>query len=73
MVRLTFTDERGNVKNLGESDKPAELFECMMNHAHRLFLHPTCALPGNLSDPKSSYIVGQTRNGCRYMMENIDE
>lgn len=71
MVRLTFTDERGNVKNLGESDKPAELFECMMNHARRLFIHPTCALPGNLSDPKSSYIVGQTRNGCRYMMENI--
>lgn len=72
MVRLTFTDEHGNVKNLGESDKPAELFECMMNHARRLFIHPTCALPGNLSDPQSCYIVGQTRNGCRYMMENID-
>lgn len=72
MVRLTFTDEKKQVKILGESDKPAELFECMMNHARRLFIHPTCALPGDLSDPKSSYIVGQTKNGCRYEMENID-
>lgn len=71
MVRLTFTDEKKQVKILGESDKPAELFECMMNHARRLFIHPTCALPGDLSDPKSSYIVGQTKNGCRYEMTNI--
>lgn len=71
MVRLTFTDEKKQVKVLGESEDPAELFMCMINHARRLFIHPTCALPGNLSDPRSSYIVGQTKNGCQYMMENI--
>lgn len=71
MVRLTFTDEKKQVKVLGDSEDPAELFMCMMNHARRLFIHPTCALPGNLSEPKSSYIVGQTKNGCRYEMTNI--
>ena len=71
MVRLTFTDEKKNVKILGESEDTAELFNCMIAHAKRLFIHPTCAFPGNLSEPKSSYIVGQTRNGCRYEMENV--
>lgn len=71
MVRLTFTDEKKQTKVLGESDSTAELFECMMNHARRLFIHPTCSLPGNMSDPHAKYIVGQTRNGCIYEMENV--
>lgn len=71
MLRLTFTDEKKNVKILGESDDQAELYNCMINHARRLFIHPTCSLPGNLTDPKASYIVGQTKNGCKYLMENI--
>lgn len=71
MIRLTFTDAKGQAKTLGESDDAAELFSCMMNHARRLFIHPTCSLPGNLSDPKASYTVGQTKDGCRYEMTNI--
>lgn len=71
MVRLTFTDEKKQTKILGEAESPAELFMCMYNHAKRLFIHPTCSLPGNMSDPHACYIVGQTKNGCQYMMENI--
>lgn len=73
MVRLIFTDEKKQQKILGESEDVAELFSCMVAHSRRLFIHPTCSLPGNLSDPHSSYIVGQTRNGCTYLMENVDE
>lgn len=73
MIRLTFTDEKKQVKVLGESNDAAELFMCMYNHAKRLFIHPTCSLPGNLSDPQSKYIVGQTKTGCTYEMENIGD
>lgn len=71
MIRLTFTDEKKQTKVLGEAEDVGELYVCMVNHARRLFIHPTCSLPGNLSDPKASYIVGQTKNGCTYLMENI--
>lgn len=71
MIRLTFVDEKKNVKILGEDESPAELYNSMIAHARRLFIHPTCSLPGNLTDPKASYVVGQTKNGCKYLMENI--
>lgn len=71
MIRLTFTDAKGQVKNLGEANDASELFMCMMNHAKRLFIHPTCTFPGNLSDPQAKYTVGYTKDGCRYEMENI--
>lgn len=71
MIRLTFVDERKQVKILGEAETPEELYSCIYEHAKRLFIHPTITAPGSLQAPHSRYTVGQTKNGCFYEMENI--
>ena len=71
MIRLTFTDERKQVKTLGEAETAEELYACLYAHAKRLFLHPTLVMPGNLQAPHSRFTVGQTKSGCAYEMENI--
>lgn len=74
MLRLTFTDAKKQTKVIGESNDAGELYNALYNHAKRLFIHPTIALPPmGINDPKASYIVGQTKDGCHYMLENIGE
>lgn len=73
MLRLTFTDSKKQTKILGDAEGVGELYQCLYNHAKRLFLHPTICAPGNLTDPRACYIVGQTKDGCFYQMENLAE
>ena len=71
MLRLTFTDEKGQVKVLGDAKEDGELYQSVYNHARRLFIHPTVIPLGHL-DSKSCYIVGQTKSGCKYEISNLD-
>lgn len=71
MLRLTFTDERGHRKILGESEDVGELYLAVYAHAQRLFIHPNL-IPVGKMDSKSCYIVGQTSSGCRYEIANLD-
>lgn len=71
MLRLTFTDEKGQAKILGDAEDPGELYQAVYNHAQRLFIHPTM-IPIGKMDSKSCYIVGQTKSGCRYEISNLD-
>lgn len=71
MLRLTFTDERGQIKILGDAEEVGELYQAVYNHARRMFLHPNL-IPIGKMDPKSCYIVGQTEGGCRYEISNLD-
>lgn len=57
MLRLTFTDERGHRKILGESEDVGELYQAVYAHAQRLFIHPNL-IPVGKMDSKSCYIVG---------------
>lgn len=70
MLRLTFTDEKGQRKILGDAAEVGELYQAVYAHAQRLFIHPTL-IPVGKMDPKSCYIVGQTKTGCRYEIENL--
>lgn len=70
MFRLTFVDEKNQRKILGDAHDLGELYSVMFIHARRLFIHPTLIKPGDLSEPKSCYIVGKTKT-CSYELENI--
>lgn len=72
MLRLTFTDEKKQVKILGESEDVNELYHALFQHARRLFIHPTITPPGPM-EPASMYVLGQTKNGCSYVLENLDK
>lgn len=74
MLRLTFTDSKKQTKVIGESDDAGELYQALYNHARRLFIHPVIsAAPMGIADFKAQYIVGQTKEGCTYSLENIGD
>lgn len=74
MLRLTFTDSKKQTKIIGESEDAMELYNALYAHARRMFIHPVIsAAPAGIADYKAQYIVGQTKDGCTYSLENIGD
>lgn len=72
MLRLTFTDSKNQTKVIGEADNLEELYGVLQAHANRLFIHPAINHPPrDIAENKGWYIMGHTKNGCRYMVENL--